>query len=229
MSSAEDRQPPSAPWSELQEAGDAALGRQLALGNHDALAVIVDRYQRLVFSVAARIVKDEGEAEDVVQIVFLDLLRNMAKFDPSRGTLKMWVLQYAYSRSMNRRRHLECKQFYSRLELEDVDPVAYSTGLIQANRLSPGEASRLLEQAMVTLSPAQRKAIELCYFEGMKVPEAAAKMGHTAQSVHHHYYRGMMKIRTFLQSARSQDDEESPEVVPGAVRLEVSNAKPRTV
>jgi RNA polymerase sigma-70 factor (ECF subfamily) len=229
MSRAEDRQHAATSWSELREASDAELGRQLVLGNHDALAILVDRYQRLVFSVAARIVKDEGEAEDVVQIVFLDLLRNMAKFDPARGTLKMWVLQYAYSRSMNRRRHLECKQFYSRVELEEIDPAAHSTGLVQANRLSSGEASRLLEQAMVTLSPAQRKAIELCYFEGMKVQEAAAKTGQTQQSVHHHYYRGMLKIRAFLQAARSQEDEKSPEAVKGAVRLEVSNAKPRAI
>jgi RNA polymerase sigma-70 factor (ECF subfamily) len=51
--------------------------------------VIVDRYQRLVFSVALRIVKDEGEAEDVVQIVFTDIFKRAEQFDASRGTLKM--------------------------------------------------------------------------------------------------------------------------------------------
>jgi RNA polymerase sigma-70 factor (ECF subfamily) len=75
-------------WAELQEASDAELLRRLMSGEDDAFAVIVDRYQRLVFSVAVRIVKDEGEAEDVVQTVFLEIFRKAEQFDPRRGTLK---------------------------------------------------------------------------------------------------------------------------------------------
>jgi sigma-70-like protein len=58
-------------WRDLQQASDIELIRYWVGGNHDAFAVVVDRYQRLVFSVAVRIVKDQAEAEDVVQIVFL--------------------------------------------------------------------------------------------------------------------------------------------------------------
>jgi RNA polymerase sigma-70 factor, ECF subfamily len=83
------------PWNELQEASDLELVRQLISGNDDALAVIVDRYQRLVFSVALRIVKDEGEAEDLVQTVFADIFKRAEQYNPSRGTLKVWLLQYA--------------------------------------------------------------------------------------------------------------------------------------
>lgn len=67
----------------------------LLYGNDDALAVVVDRYQRLVFSVALRIVKDEGEAEDVVQIVFLDVFRNAGKFYPEHGTRTLSVNEQA--------------------------------------------------------------------------------------------------------------------------------------
>ncbi|MGB9103403.1 MAG: sigma factor, partial [Terriglobales bacterium] len=80
-------------WTELQQASDPDLVRRLMAGNHDAFAVIVDRYQRLVLSVALRIVKDEGEAEDVVQTVFLDIFNKLEQFDPARGTLKVWLLQ----------------------------------------------------------------------------------------------------------------------------------------
>ena len=57
-------------WSQLQGEDDCALMQQLVAGNDDALAVIVDRYQRLVLSVALRIVKDVSEAEEVAQTVF---------------------------------------------------------------------------------------------------------------------------------------------------------------
>lgn len=74
------------PWAELVAADDLALTGEWTRGNHDAFAVIVDRYQRLVFSVAVRIVKDASEAEEVVQTVFLDIFRDLGKFDPARDT-----------------------------------------------------------------------------------------------------------------------------------------------
>lgn len=224
MSSADQPRAQTGSSKELQTADDNQLASGLVDGNHDAFAVLVDRYQRLVFSVAIRIVKDEGEAEDVVQIVFLDLLRHVDKFDPSRGTLKTWVLQYAYTRSMNRRRHLERNRFYSRLELEEVDPGEFATGASPSRALSTAETHRLIEQAMEALSPAQRKAIELCYFEGLKVSEAAAKMGSSEQSVHHHYYRGLMKIREFLHAVKVPVEGKAPNAPASKVRLEVSNA-----
>ena len=64
----------------LQGSSDEELMVHLQAGHHDALAVIVDRYQRLVWSVAKKIVHDGGEAEDVVQIVFLELFQENGTF-----------------------------------------------------------------------------------------------------------------------------------------------------
>jgi RNA polymerase sigma-70 factor (ECF subfamily) len=82
------------------------LLRHVRLGRHDMLAVLFDRYHRLVFEVAVRIVRDPGEAEDVVQIVFLDIFRAMANFDSHKGILKVWLMQYAYHRALHRKQHL---------------------------------------------------------------------------------------------------------------------------
>jgi RNA polymerase sigma-70 factor (ECF subfamily) len=164
-------------WPDLQDASDPELVCQWLAGNHDAFAVIVDRYQRLVFSVAVRIVKDEAEAEDVVQIVFLDIFRKVGNFDPSRGTLKVWVLQYAYTRSMNRRHHLEQRQFYSNVELDDLEPSDLSTRQVGRGAFSPGGAARLVEEGLAPLNDKQREAIELIYFEGLKFAEAVEKTG----------------------------------------------------
>ena len=73
---------------DLYALADDELMRLVALGRQNALTVIFDRYHRLVFSVASRIVRDAGEAEDVVQTVFLDLFRAAATFDPRKGILK---------------------------------------------------------------------------------------------------------------------------------------------
>jgi RNA polymerase sigma-70 factor (ECF subfamily) len=143
MSRLDGNQDEALTWAGLQEISDDALVGQVLARNHDAFAVIVDRYQRLVFSVAVRIVKDEGEAEDVVQIVFLDIFRKAARFDPARGPLKVWILQCAYNRSLNRREHLDRQQLYSKIELSEGIAQDEVKQLGNRKTLEPGEANRL--------------------------------------------------------------------------------------
>ena len=220
---------PRPSWTDLREASDPELVNHLLCGHDDAFAVIVDRYQRLVFSVAVRIVKDEAEAEDVVQIVFLDIFRDAGKFDSSRGTLKVWLLQYAYSRSMTRRHHLERRHFYSKVDLDELNPSELCTRAAGRNALSSGEAGRLVEEALMQLNDKQREAIELIYFEGLKFTEAVQKTGETLPQVRHHYYRGLMKIRDLIESKHSPGGRQSSPAAATAMRLEVANVKPRTV
>ncbi len=213
-------------WSDLQNVPDPELIRQLRSGNNDAFAVIVDRYQRLVLTVALRIVKEECEAEDVVQTVFLEVFKNVGKFDASRGTLKVWLLQYAYSRSINRRRYLEHRQHYSQLELNDAEAENYSADDVRFDRLSPGETSRFVRQALKALNPKQQSAIELVYFEGLTLEEAAQRTGETLSSMRHHYYRGLMKLREFI-TATSSTLAENISAVP--IELEVPDPTPRPI
>jgi RNA polymerase sigma-70 factor (ECF subfamily) len=215
------------PWSELQEASDLELVRQLISGNDDALAVIVDRYQRLVFSIALGIVKDEGEAEDLVQTVFVDIFKRAEQYDPSRGTLKVWLLQYAYSRSINRRHYLEHRQFYSQIEVDEVVSLGFSTGAHRSNGMSTAEVSHLIDQALGSLNAKQQTAITLVYFQGLTLEEAAEQTGETLPALRHHYYRGLMKLREFIGSNRSLQKTESS--VAEKLSLEVAHLKPRPI
>src|SRR5271157_352900 len=95
--------------------------KQLQTGCNDALAVLFDRYHRLVLSIALKIVRDPGEAEDVMQAVFLEIFRSAAQFDPAKGSTKVWMLQYAYHRAINRRQHLNARNFYDQTNLEEVE------------------------------------------------------------------------------------------------------------
>lgn len=214
-------------WDELQGVEDRELIRQLLVGNHDALAVIVDRYQRLVFSVALRIVKDEGEAEDVVQIVFIDIFKKVEQFDSARGTLKMWLLQYAYSRSINRRHYLEQRQFYSHLDVDDMSPLGITHGRNRSEGLSTIEVGRLMEQALHSLKPNQQTAITLIYFEGLTLNEAAQRTGETLSAIRHNYYRGLMKLREFISSDRTSRHLNDGGIE--AISLEAANLKPRRI
>src|SRR5208282_3182033 len=112
-------QPPS--FAELKVLSDSELMAHLHAGCNDALAVLFDRYHRLVLSIALKIVRDSGEAEDVMQTVFLEIFRSAAQFDPAKGSTKVWILQYAYHRAINRRQHLNARNFYYQTNLEEVE------------------------------------------------------------------------------------------------------------
>ena len=112
--------PPS--LADLKLLTDEKLMVQLQGGTNDALAVLFERYHRLVFAIALKIVRDRGEAEDVTQNVFLEIYNAMAQFDPGKGTLKVWLLQYAYHRAFNRKQYLNTRSFYDQGEIEDLGP-----------------------------------------------------------------------------------------------------------
>jgi len=105
----------------MKELHDNEVMAHLQAGHGDALAVIFDRYHRLVLSIALKIVRDRGEAEDVMQNVFLEIFRAAAQFDPAKGTTKTWLLQYAYHRSLNRRQQLAARHFYQETTIETVE------------------------------------------------------------------------------------------------------------
>jgi len=232
MSLLHDSREPKLSWNELQEASDPDLVRQLIAGDDDAFAVIVDRYQRLVFSVALRIIKDEGEAEDIVQTVFVDIFTKVGQFDPARGTLKVWLLQWAYSRSINRRHYLEHRQFYSRMnsDSDEVETAQLSQRRgVRFRGWSEAETVRLIRQALGSLKPAQQTAIELVYFEGLTLEEAAAKAGETVPAIRHHYYRGLAKLREFVVGNQGSEAVRKAEQVDALQQLEVGNLKPRPI
>jgi RNA polymerase sigma-70 factor (ECF subfamily) len=191
----------------LQKSSDEELMSHLQAGHHDALAVIVDRYQRLVWSVAKKIVHDSGEAEDVVQIVFLELFQKVELFDPSRGTLKVWLLQIAYTKSINRRYHLQRRRFYDQAEVKEEEVVPLFGRTASPLRLSTGETSRLIGEVMASLNPNQRTAVELISFEGLTFEELANRTTETLSNAKHHYYRGMMKLREFLSEKAGRFEE----------------------
>lgn len=172
---------------------------QLREGHHDALTILFDRYHRLVFSVALKIVRDRAEAEDVMQSVFLEVYRSVTQFDPLKGTTKVWILQYAYHRAINRKEYLNLRGYYHPEGVSGAEP-AWREPDLTPGRLNAQETGHLLQKALATLSPAQRQVIQLASFEGLSMAEIAAKMQESVANVRNHYYRGLRKLRDFVDA-----------------------------
>jgi|ERR1039458_34866 RNA polymerase sigma-70 factor (ECF subfamily) len=188
-------QPPS--FAKLKDLNDGELMAHLQGGCNDALAVLFDRYHRLVLSIALKIVRDSGEAEDVMQSVFLEIFRSAAQFDSAKGTTKVWILQYAYHRAINRRQHLNARNFYDQTNLEEVETRLPETVLPLGGFTQP-ELKHLLRQGLATLSGAQKQVVELASYNGLSMKEISDKTGDSLSNVRHHYYRGLQKLRSFV-------------------------------
>jgi len=165
-------------------------------GDGDAFTVLFDRYNRLVLTVALRIVHDVGEAQEVAQNVFFEFYREAKRFDPARGTLKVWLLQFAYHRSINRRNYLLLRQFYNRPDLDEA--MAWEANAKTSPRMPAQELKQVIEQALSTLNEPQRRTIEKVIFEGLTLREVAERTGESYDVVRNQYYRGLRHLRTCL-------------------------------
>jgi RNA polymerase sigma-70 factor (ECF subfamily) len=184
-------------WELLNQLSDEKLALEVLGGAHDALAVLFDRYHTLVFGVAYNIVHNASEAEEVVQTVFLEAFRALVNFDPARGTFRVWLSQFAYSRALNQRRHLIARRFYDLVSLE----AAVADSLCSQEAACP-DTVRLAEELLDSLNERRRAVVELTYFQGLTAKEVSEQMGISAENVRHELYRGLAKLREAVRLTR---------------------------
>ena len=103
------------------EPSDEHLIARVGEKGGEALALLFRRYSRLVRGVAFRIVRDGSEADDLLQEVFLFVHRKANIFDPSKASVRSWIVQMTYQRAIDRRRYLQSRHFYTRLDLDGAE------------------------------------------------------------------------------------------------------------
>jgi RNA polymerase sigma-70 factor, ECF subfamily len=187
----------------MENLSDEDLMEQLRQGHPDALSILFDRFYRLILKIALRILRDSGEAEDLMQDVFFEIFNKAAQFDPAKGSTKTWILQYAYHRSLSRRQYLALRNFYDRHQITENEVVAFSSMEVSWKGLTFREWKGVIEQGLATLSEPQRKTLELVCFQGLLLSEIAERTKESLPNVRHHYYRGLQGLRRFLQSEAS--------------------------
>ena len=172
--------------------------QQLRNGDPDCWASLFTKYSSMVFGIARRMLRDDGEAEEVVQQVFLDVYRAVHQFDPTKASFKTWLLQFAYHRAMNRKKHLKAKYFYSFEVLDESKLPADFSDMGRLLKSPSPEIVRLITQLLACIKPRQREAITLTFFEGLTARQISNKTGETPTVVRHNLYRGLSKLRSVL-------------------------------
>ena len=186
---------------------DDDVMEQLRQGHPDALPILFDRFYRLVLKVALRILRDPGEAEDLMQDVFFEIFNKASQFDPAKGSTKTWILQYAYHRSLNRRQYLAHRNFYDRHQISEHEISEPPSSGDSWRGLTFREWRPLIEQGLATLNEKQRKTLELACFQGLLLSEIAERTKESLPNVRHHYYRGLEGMRKFLQAQPGSEEQ----------------------
>jgi RNA polymerase sigma-70 factor (ECF subfamily) len=191
---------PRVTYARLALLDDAGLMLELCAGNDDALAVLYDRYYNAVLGVGLRILRDRGEAEDILQHIFMEIADRAGQYDPARGTVLVWIMQFAYGRSLNRRNYLLVRRFYANVAMGEL--TEFEQGALRLYSEAPQECARFVREALALLDEHQRRTIEMVHFEGLNLKDVAERREQTFSSVRHHYYRGMAKLKDHLRSVR---------------------------
>jgi RNA polymerase sigma-70 factor (ECF subfamily) len=162
-----------------------------------------------VRNVAGRILRDQAEAEDLLQDIFLFIFRKAAMFNPSKGSARSWIFQVAYHRAFNRRQYLATRHFYTALELDEemLGPGSEAAEIpFYALGIEGLLGRELLDKFTTLLSPDQRLTIELFFFEGYTLKEIAERTGQPLGNVRSYYYRGLERLRAYVltQKVRSK-------------------------
>jgi len=204
------------PWGKSQERtavlqsapqcpipSDEEVMAGLQSNDASALEILFDRYSRLVFGIARSVVRDSGEAEDVVQEAFFYLYKKSTLFDRSKGSVKSWILQIAVHRALDRKSQLARRGFYAGADIGSLDDTLL--GETDLDREIEAKLNRAqLEKAFEWLPETQRLTLELFYFEGLDLREISQKLNEPLGNTRHHFYRGLERLRksAFVQRLR---------------------------
>ena len=178
------------------EIADEGLLTCIASGDLEALGLLFQRYERIVRSIATRILRNSAEADDLVQDLFLFVQRKCSIFDSSKSSAGSWIVQMAYQRSIERRRYLTTRHFYTCAEIQSNVSHVVGNPTVENDYSAEAVFGRNgLQKVLAALSDDQRETLRLHFFEGYTLAEISAKLGQPLGNVRHHYYRGLDGLR----------------------------------
>ena len=190
------------PARNLAHLSDEALLALCSRADENALGELYDRYGRVAYGLALRIVRDRALAEDAVQEAFLAVWRSAGAFLAEQGKPSTWILTLVHRRAVDLVRREERRRAEP---LEDTDqPTGEATdeeAWLRAQR-------QVVQEALRKLPPDQREAIELAYYGGFTQSELAERLGLPLGTIKSRMFTGLKRLRELL--AESGLDVDAP-------------------
>jgi RNA polymerase sigma-70 factor (ECF subfamily) len=171
---------------------DESLLARVASGDDDALGSLYDRFGRVAYGLALRILRDERLAEDAVQEAFLAVWRQAASFRPERANARSWVLTFVHRRAVDLVRREE------RRRAEPLEPEAEAATGSTAEAVELRRRREAVQRALAQLPEEQRRPIELAYYGGFSQSELAERLGEPLGTIKSRMFTGLKRLRELL-------------------------------
>jgi RNA polymerase sigma-70 factor (ECF subfamily) len=177
---------------------DIDLLKKISAGDKRAFAEFYDLYSTLLYSIAAKILNDAKEAEDVVQEVFFQIWEKASSFDPKLGKPSSWAVTFVRNKSIDRIRASKRRTKLVESALAEAEPM--QANLSSANESVFGrEQASIIQSAVTTLPVEQRQAIELAFFSGLTQNEISDQLHQPLGTIKARIRRGLFKLREKLE------------------------------
>ncbi len=176
---------------------DTELMRRIRAGDRAAFLEFYDGYAPLLLSVAARVLGDRREAEDVLQDVFTQIWHRSSGYDPALGTLTGWAVTLTRNKAIDRVRAAGRQRRLATEAALDAETSAQS-GLAANDLLYGPERAARVRTALASLPAEQREVIELAFFVGLTQTQIATRLQQPLGTVKARIRRGMLKLREQL-------------------------------
>lgn len=195
----------------MAEPTDVELVTNMATGDTTSLMALYDRYNRLAFGLAYRILQQPAIAEEAVQDAFLLAWNRANSFDTSRGSnVRGWLMTIVHNRSIDIRRR-DIDRSPQQVPLDDVEQRLASPDTWRD--VSTAITQAVMRDAVAALPADQRRTIELAYFEGLSQSEIADRESAPLGTVKGRMRLGIRKLRDSLSTYASDASENPMEVI----------------
>jgi RNA polymerase sigma-70 factor (ECF subfamily) len=185
--------PPVSPRSDLE------LVRGIAAQDTGCLDELYARHAVAVFSLACRIGRDRAIAEEATQDVFIQVWRDGIRYDLERGTVRAWLLTMARGRALDRLRAQQTRNIRSSpVEAADQSGDLRDRTSSPETSVAASQQTAVVETVLALLPPADRRLIELAYFEGLTHSEIAVRLGQPLGTIKTQIRRTLGVLRSAL-------------------------------
>lgn len=171
---------------------DTELLSRVGQGDENAMESVFRRYCGPVYSVALRILHDGGQAEDVMQEIFLQLWRRPAAFVQTRGSLGAWLVVVTRNRAID---HLRRRKL-----TDSVDDVVLASPVNVSDEAERNAMMEKVRGVLANLPQEQRKSLELAYFEGLTHAEIASRTGDPLGTVKTRIRQALISLRKAFEA-----------------------------
>jgi RNA polymerase sigma-70 factor (ECF subfamily) len=186
---------------QIGEASDAQLVTSIGRYSEVALAEVYRRHGGAVYGLARRVLNSTPDAEDVTQEVFLRLWNQPDRFDPTRGSLRSFLLAQSHARAVDAVRSLNSRRLR---EVKDARRTAHADYDMQHEIWDLALADQVA-RALAALPGEERRAIELAYYEGHTYIEVARLLGQPEGTIKSRIRNGMRRMRAALVESGVQE------------------------